>query len=337
MATWYVDANLATGNHDGTDWTNAYATLSAAMVAKRGTLSEPCIFRCRATAGTADTAAVADTGMVTTPTNYVKIYVDQADRHAGVWDATKYRLSVTNANALYLESDDIWIDGLQIEVTANTAAYCNIYSLSDSRIDISNCILRGLDNAFYASGGILLSVVGTANIWNTFVYGFANGNATPICMIGAGTANVYSCVAISETNGYGILRSVGTLVCKNTYARAGTAYAFSGTMTCTNCASADHTADDHGGANNLVDIAYGADTFVNVTATTEDFHLAADGLSPLQGTGTNTTGDSAPLNFTTDIDGQTIGASWSIGADNIAGSGLSVFVYESTIVDEFNG
>jgi hypothetical protein len=69
----------------------------------------------------------------------------------------------------------------------------------------------------------------------------------------------------------------------------------------------------------LQSIAYNTDTFVNVTGGSEDFHLAADGLSPLQGTGTDTSGDAAPMNFTTDIDGDTRDATWDIGADAAAG------------------
>ena len=47
--------------------------------------------------------------------------------------------------------------------------------------------------------------------------------------------------------------------------------------------------------------------------------LAADGLSPLQGAGTNTSGDAAPMNFTTDIDGDTRDSTWDIGADAATG------------------
>jgi hypothetical protein len=42
--------------------------------------------------------------------------------------------------------------------------------------------------------------------------------------------------------------------------------------------------------------------FTNITAATADYHIVA--ASPLVGVGTDTSGDAAPMNFSTDIDGQ---------------------------------
>ena len=61
-------------------------------------------------------------------------------------------------------------------------------------------------------------------------------------------------------------------------------------------------------------VALDTDTFVNVTGGSEDFHLAAGTGSALYGTGA-APGGSAPLNYTTDIDGETV-ATWCIGADS---------------------
>jgi hypothetical protein len=91
-------------------------------------------------------------------------------------------------------------------------------------------------------------------------------------------------------------------------------------MAKTNCASEDQSADDTKTGETQTNCVAAAvivdtDTFVNVTGGTEDFHLAADGLSPLMGVGVDTTADAAPMNFTTDIDLQTRDATWDIGAD----------------------
>ena len=82
---------------------------------------------------------------------------------------------------------------------------------------------------------------------------------------------------------------------------------------------ADETATDCVAAA----VALDTDTFVNVTGGSEDFHLAADGNSPLMGVGVDTSGDSAPLDFTTNIDGETRDATWDIGADSWVASGTA--------------
>jgi len=67
----------------------------------------------------------------------------------------------------------------------------------------------------------------------------------------------------------------------------------------TTCGSSDST-----GTSGLQNIPVSTATFVNVTAGSENWHLAGTG-SGLYNVGTNTSGDSAPMNFTTDIDGET--------------------------------
>jgi len=286
----------------------------------------------------AETAVFNVVGLTTSAACYLRVYTTPAARHAGVWSNSKHRIAVSEDGALVIQEDYVRLDGLQLSSVRDTASGDAVYTNVGADLRVSNCLIKVTGGNTYYHIGLDCSVApGAIFVWNTVVYvASTNGNTVGIYAPtgGAATLSVYSCAV--KSGAYGIYRAgTGTITAKNTYCSGTAGNAFNGTITKTNCASSGTEAGTADGC--LSNIACDTDTFVNVTAGSEDLHLAADGLSPLQGHGVNTTGDSAPLNFTTDIDGQTIGASWSIGADNIAGSGLSVFVYESTIVDEFNG
>jgi hypothetical protein len=106
------------------------------------------------------------------------------------------------------------------------------------------------------------------------------------------------------------------MTCKNCYARADPGYAYSGTITKTTCASADTT-----GSAGLQNIAVNTTNFTNVTAGAENFDLPLG--SALIDVGTDTSGDAAPLNFTTDIVARTRGATWDIGAFEYVAGGFT--------------
>ncbi len=72
----------------------------------------------------ADTTVVDWDGWTTGATTYIKVETPSSDRASTTWDATKYRYSISDANALLVREDYIWFDGLQIEVTGmSTARY----------------------------------------------------------------------------------------------------------------------------------------------------------------------------------------------------------------------
>jgi len=209
------------------------------------------------------------------------------------------------------------VDGLQVGKSASTATdepIVNYWGLDAGAIHwISNCHLKQAGN-----NGVREPVVNCADgdltlyLWNSVLYGTSNYASTSnAALLSANSTAVsaYNCVFVSYA---GVNNAGGgTPVLKNCYAAgqtAGTAYY--GSPTLTYCASNDTTA---GSANGCVSsVALDTDTFISTT----DFHVAADGASPLQGAG-NAPGGSAPLNYTTDIDGQTV-ATWCIGVDGIA-------------------
>ena len=278
----------------------------------------------------ADTTACTVNGFTTDATHYVNIYTSSSARHKGVWSSSYYQLLVSNATALTIYDEYVRLDGLQVGKSSSSANgqgvvyYAGV--AAGNALHISNCIFKQAGNNSYREPGIYSDDAdAVVYMWNTIVYGSGTADNALNTTVYAyrGTWSIYSCTVIGGK--YGVYYS-GATTCtvKNTYA-GGTLtedfYRGAGTLAKTNCASEDQSADDTSGADETQSncvaaaVALDTDTFVNVTAGSQNFHLAADGLSPLMGAGVSTTGDSAPLNFTTDIDGDTRDSSWDIGAD----------------------
>jgi hypothetical protein len=272
-----------------------------------------------------DTDGFIITGWTTTAADYIWIHTDSTARHAGVWDGDKYNLLATNEDCFDVAEDFVRFDGLQFGTAAISGANqdCLVINgqAAGATIWISNCIIKGANDGTSAQRGIACEDTdNTLYIWNDIIYSFGAVSGSRGITLNC-TANVYSCVSICA-GARAIACIGGTVTAKNTYAGGSSVEDFyygAGTFAKTNCASEDASADDAGGtetATNCVNsVAIGTDTFINVGAGTENFHLAADGLSPLQGAGVSTSGEGAPLNFTTDIDGEARDATWDIGAD----------------------
>lgn len=324
--TYYVDTDVSGGTGDGSSWANAYSSLNAAENARDADITggNAVRFLCRGSTN-ADTAAVTVQGWTTDSDSYVSIVADSEDRHAGVWSDSKYRLVVSDAIGITIVEDYVRVDGLQIKVinpTAN-ARYCINYqsiSVTNNEIWISNNILVGHGHATFTQDGIN----GNDNdaivhSWNNIIYGIGSPAGSRCILANGAIFNIYSSTVIGGQ--HGIRNGTGTINVKNTFAGGSSAEDFlwgSGTLNKVNCASEDGSADDTGAnetaTNCDINIAIDTDTFVNVTGGSEDFHLAADGASPLVDQGVDTSGEGAPLNFTTDIVGATRTGTWEIGA-----------------------
>ena len=336
MPTYYVNPDSLTGGNGTTDATTgdnrAFHSLADWEAARQGVLAATETVIC-ATNGTADEHAVVINGWTTYADRYVDIQVAAGSRHAGVLNTAKYLLSVTNDAPLKIQEDYVRVDGIQVQVLSPTEARhvvtVEAITATNNDIRLSNCIVKSHGGATYASHGVMLYDTDIiAKIWNCIIYNVPTPSGAAGIYTSCASVSIYSCVVIGGQRG---INSYGAVTVKNTYV-GGAGYEdfgyVSGTLAKTNCASEDASADDtetgETQSNCLINKALDIDTFVNVTAGSEDFHLAADGLSPLQGTGVDTTGDSAPLNFTTDIDGQTRDATWDIGADAHVSSGQSL-------------
>ena len=168
-----------------------YTSLAAAIAGETGaspkcvtsanlvTNDEQLTIECRAKSGAADTTAVTISGFTTDADNYVKIYVPSGHRHAGKWDANKYRIAITTEDhtiAITL-SGYLVIDGLQIATTEyNSSSMYGIANNVAHHVTIKNCIIRS-GNPAYAHLGIWFGA-GSANhslLYNCIAYGFTNG------------------------------------------------------------------------------------------------------------------------------------------------------------------
>jgi hypothetical protein len=298
--------------------------------------------------GGADTAPI-DTGaysIITDPTRYIRIYTTAAARHDGKWDEGAYRLEVANATALYVNSafycHHMYFDDIQIGVSAANANYQSPlfaeYTTEDgSFLCFRRCILRGSGTEDYRCPSVFLA----DSQWTSYfidcaIYGASTLDHSMSAGIRAdeGVVNIYNSVVAGGK--YGIMAggyegASGVINAKNTYCGGSFTEDFAigstaATLNKVNCASEDSSADDTGDDETATDcitgVALDADTFVNVTGGSEDFHLAADGNSPLQGAGYDNSGESAPLNYTVDIDGDTM-VNYSIGIDDGPAPGVT--------------
>jgi hypothetical protein len=247
-----------------------------------------------------------DTALVTVPatiitdaTRYLRVYTTAAARFDphGPWDTGAYILHLAGSKCIYNNyTANLYLDGLQLQATGVNGTGDSPFINTGGVAVLSNCIVRG-DPAedTYAQYGIS-SGGGTVYVYNTIIYDIStNGTALCRCISNAtGAMHVYSTIGIGGN--YGLRRTSGTVTAKNCYFGGSVAGDYNGTITKTTCASSDTTGDT-----GLQSIPVSAATFVNVTPGSEDFHLASG--SALIGVGTDTSGDAAPMNFTTDIDG----------------------------------
>ena len=279
----------------------------------------------------ADTTAISMPNITGDATRYLHIYTTAAARHDGKWDTGAYMLSTSNATAMLFGNSvnitNVRIDGLQIGLSSANGNYQCCIDLAaagpGTNIWVSNCILKQAANNSYRTPAIL-SQSGNVTLyaWNTIAYGVGtadNALNSVFCGYDFGAFNLYSCVAIGGKYAYYANDSGGTMTCKNCYGGGSVTedfYRGAGTLAKTNCASEDSSADDTGTgetqSNCAVSVAYTTSTFTNVTAGSEDYDLVTG--SALIGAGVSTSGESAPMNFTTDIVGATRDATWDIGA-----------------------
>ena len=260
----------------------------------------------------ADTTAVTiPATILTSATCYLKIYTTAAARFNphGPWDTGAYILQKSNGTTLINNCDYVWLDGLQIE-TASAGATRYVISMNNVNLTvtnnwfyISNCILKGHGHATYDCLLIKLDE-DNANvyIWNTI--GFNNTAAAGnygVSVAGCAVVKIGSSTFIGGE--YGIRKISGaTPVAKNCYFGGALTADYAGTITKTTCASSDSTGST--GLQGIL-VSETADSthagFVSIGAGTEDYHIKVG--SPLIGVGTDTSGDAAPMDFTTDIDG----------------------------------
>ena len=328
--THIVDPNSGTGF----DYDSLYDWEAGEQGDLTGVRDEISVAKCRCTGGTADVTGFTIDGWTTSATQYIKIWTDTSEsyRHNGTYQTgNKYRLEITDSYAVYVSVPHVRIDGLVLKLLSSTANREGV-RLYRGGCFLSNSLILGPNDPdqVYIGVEIYFSAenAGTCYLWNNIISERAEGwnSASIDSNIPTGyTTYVYNCTTIS--GGYrGIIQTSGSLVCKNCYSYRLIDFgdAYTSGVTLTTCASSDDS-----GSTGLQNIALNTTNFTNVTGGAENFDLPLG--SALIDVGTDTSGDGAPLNFTTDIVARTRGASWDIGAFEYvaAVSAISISISES--------
>jgi hypothetical protein len=316
MEVYYVDPSAAGSSEDGSTG-NPYLSLNAALAGKcNKTFTDAIQLRCRTSGSTPDTTRAYDgglTSMVTSASNYLEIVAETGHRAGLAWDATKYHLypayGTQAGTALGLSHDYIRVDGLQIGISTQTNTAEIVYWSNGDTGRLTNCLIRGTDSSAQLTRG--LSSIDGVNLINCVFYAIGS-NVGSSCIKNHGDSKYYNCTFIQSSGIIAVDITDGTCVAKNCYAGGATFKCYNveaaGSLAMTTCASSDTT-----GSGGLTNIAVNTTNFTNVTPGSEDWHIPSG--SALKDTGTDTSGDAAPFNFTTDIEGGTRGPSWDIGAD----------------------
>ncbi|MBA3973598.1 MAG: hypothetical protein C0504_05175 [Candidatus Solibacter sp.] len=302
-----------------------YTSLSAALTGEAGdlvALNRQLTIELYAMEDTA-AATIASASWTTDATRYILITVPTAERHAGVYTTSKYRLTNSGAAPLSIaNSVFVVVDGLQVYTTANNHSPVNFITGSGAAANqtIRNCIIRGNTNV--SSKG-LINGGGTSNssrniyIYNNLIYDSyrvtGSGRGIQIDVVG----NWYVWNNTLPLVGQGLLRNNGVVIAVNnlisaTSATASGTFAAGTNYNATTLSTMGYTVTGGGNANDRT-----SQTFTFAGAGTGDYHLAGTD------TGAKDFGMTNPGAgvFSHDIDGEPRNGAWDIGADEYPSAG----------------
>lgn len=291
-----------------------YTSLSAAEAGEQGdlvTLDRQVTIECYAME---DTASVLIDGWVTDATRYIRITVPISERHDGKRNGTKYRLHApTNFSyTLRVLEDYCRFEGLQVKNTASNHEGAVLVQANNVRL--SDCL--AYDGALVASGsrmGFNVNIGNPTQLINCVAMNFV-GSGFNVSSGGSCVVYAYNCVSVNCGGRGFFVSDFRTLHCKNCYAGGNSLDDFgkqsaNATLNLTTC----HSEDTTGNTQTAFSTASGA-RFTNITAGSEDLHIASN--SALRNVGTNLSADGNWLhpNGPVDIDGneRTI---WDVGID----------------------
>lgn len=334
QVTLYVNTASSSGGDCTTNLTSgatracaslrgALAVMSAA--AGGGDLPAPYLVVAEGTA--ADTLQVTQSHLnfKTTAAHYVHVL---GNNTSGKYDTTKYRLEVTNGDAVYNNNlGHVTLENFQVQLTVTTSGGADYVGIRLATANNENqpvahrcikCIVK-------------MVVSGTDN-----VYGFYDSDpSNSVDPANAGYAYRINSIAYGGTYGFGAAWGNASVTQVKNYnvTSYGNESNYLDPQQCVNCLSANHTAGSGflgtgttGHSNNASTDATAGGTNARdnqtvsfVDAANGDFHLLSSD------TGARGFGLSDPLSgaYLDDIDGDTRSGSWDIGADQFDSGGGS--------------
>jgi len=257
----YVDTGAAAGG-DGTtsgtanDGHQAYVSLFAWEEAEQAdlvTAETKHIVHCnRTNGGGKDTTSCYLYSWTTDATHYPVITQDDFPSD-GIYDDSKYVLSVTNDECVYGRINLCKLLNLQIEsIETDAGEAAGVVVRSDLAtgtvgIVIDSCIIKGVCSGTGSAYGVK-SVDGDWTIQNSTIYGFVSGadtNFNAIRMTTSGHVNnVFNCTVYGNFNG--VLNGGGTSYASNTTAFNNSDDIY-GTVSMSYCATDDGDEDGNNG------------------------------------------------------------------------------------------
>ena len=288
------------------------------------------------TANTADQTAVTISGWTTGPDNYISIFtpyasfqVGTSQRHSGVWDPTKYRISVSLAGGIgapiWIQEEFVRVAGLQIENTLNKGGGNNPHAIrvnpgsAPADVRLSHNILRNpdADVGTWQAAAVhhVINAVGDLKAWNNLIYGWGAGFFIEYSNQTTNVALYSNTVVGNDDSGIELDGHAG------------------GTYRLANNLVVGTTVDDYYLAAGVLPLTYSATNvsadgsspngaaFQNQTVTfvgAPNYHLGASD-SAARDRGTPLQSDPV-LAVLDDIDGQVRAAPWDIGADDASGT-----------------
>lgn len=261
---------------------------------------------------------------LSSPRNYVHVFapvgpdqVGVSQRHAGVWDDSKYRIALANDSTIGVDEVVARIEGLQIQLlpptSRNRGAIETTHTSTLLDLTITDNILRGYgtETSYWADAMAFPYGAGLIRVANNIIYDFGGTMGVGIDAVAAMRYEIYNNTVVDC--GWGIGRDDGTVVAKNNLVYGCTQANYQGTFdsTSTNNLSGP-TASGVPPAN-----ARSGVTPQFVSIASDDFHLARTDTAA-RGHGADLSHDSSFAVFD-DIDGDERAGSWDIGADQTEG------------------
>jgi hypothetical protein len=323
----YVDPDCGGGTHNGLSWATAYLSLYAWDQAEPNNLVSAGNWHhvyVRSSAGTADTTYVyISSDWTTDSTHYILIEAVAGNEAVKTsWDASRYRLEVTDHFPLDINVGYVYVKGLQIRAIYSSGAYNGIILIEGGTGEtrLYNCRMEvgGVASGYFAGIKGYGGTGNTIKVWNCII----DGKGVGLQGVYAYTSNVniYNSVVCGWA-GYALEYRDAILTVRNcaVFDNADDVYDNSGTgsLSLDYCALDDADTQTHpvsetgGGARWTGDFVDGANGNFTLKSTSGLWHAGL--ANPGSGL------------YSTDIEGETYNAAaYSVGVDEYIVSGLSI-------------